>query len=52
MQTDNNNQDYESSKKIANNDPDYELPEELCRENVNQSVGSLLFSPVKPVLNQ
>ena len=52
MQTDNNNQDYESSEEIANNDPDYELPKELCRENVNQSVGSLLFSPMKPVSNQ
>ena len=52
MQTDNNNQDYESSEEIANNDPDCELPKELCRENVNQSVGSLLFSPMKPVSNQ
>ena len=52
MQTDNNNQDYESSEELANNDPDYELSKELCRENVNQSVWSLLFSPMKPVANQ
>ena len=52
MQIDNNDQDYESPEEIANTDPDYELPKELYRENVNQSVGSLLFSPMKPVSNQ
>ena len=52
MQTDNNNKDYESSEEIANNDPDYELPKEPFRENVNQSVGSLLFSLTKPVSSQ
>ena len=52
MQTDNNNQDYESSEEIANNDPDYELQKELCIENVNQSVGLLLFSLMKPISNQ
>ena len=41
-----------SPEEIANSDPDYELPKEMCRENVNQSVGSLLFSPMKPVSNQ
>ena len=52
MQIDNNNQDYEPPKEIANSDPDYELPKELCTDNVNQSVGSLLFPPMKPVSNQ
>ena len=52
MKIDNNNQDSESPEEIANNDPDYELPKERCRENVNRSVESLLFSPMKPVSNQ
>ena len=41
MQIDNNNQDCISWEEIANNDPDYGLPEELCRENVNEDVVSL-----------
>ena len=52
MQIDNNDQDYENPEEIANLYPDYELPKELCRENVNQRVGSLLFFPTKPVSNQ
>ena len=45
-------QDHESSEEIANSDPNYEIPKELCRENDNESVGSFLFSPMKPVSNQ
>ena len=41
MQIDNNNQDCISREEIANNDPDYELPEELSRENVSENVVSL-----------
>ena len=37
MQIDNNDQDYESAEETANK------CKELCRENVNQNVGPLLF---------
>ena len=46
MQIDNNDQDYESVEETANK------CKELCRENVNQNVGPLLFFPMKPVSNQ
>ena len=46
MQIDNNDQDYESAEETANK------CKELCRENVNQNVGPLLFFPMKPVSNQ
>ena len=52
MQIDNNNQNYESPEETANNDSDYELSKELCQENVSQSVGSLLSSPIKIVSRQ
>ena len=52
LQIDNNNQDYEYPGKIANNDLDYEVPKKLLRENVNQSVRLLPFSPMKLVSNQ
>ena len=52
IQIDNNNLSYESPEEIVNNDLDYTLLKELCRGNVSQSVGSLLFSPIKPVSNQ
>ena len=40
-----NSQGYESPEEIANNDPKYDFPKGLCRENVNQS-GGLLAGPI------
>ena len=43
MQTDNNNQDYESSEEIGNNDPDYELPKECVEKMLIKVLGRCCF---------